>query len=545
MNEIFIGRKSEIKKLKNNVFDLNAGTGKGKCYSVIGPNGIGKTFLVRYLEKEFSNTKSENVYCFFTSIQEPPEKVDIDPFWYFWINMIREFSTKIRWGEEYSKDSAIREDVEDVQKIYEFFCNKENINNIHDPGVTMDALEYLNNIFGYYSALGIRIIIVIDEFDRAKEVFKDGAFFQRLFELSPKARSAFNAIDLSILLLCRRSVGTIAHGMKKGSNLEDAYPAITLRGFTDYDMEEYYSLYGEQLDKEGRESIEYFCGRSPALLMGVYEAIQELDGEVTSKKLNKTIKSVIKTPYDHMCNLLKTEYVDLEKEQNCMGKFIQSFIGPAYDSNLSLYMEKLYLYGYITQNDSSDGYSSIVKKFDAEWNSEYDPIAPYFTEYVRRIVVPEDLTELEKNMWYIEDEVRKILRSVLQNRYGDAWKEHIDDYVGEGKKDYYLEPLKRMAEAMNAEERGFVYSKLDVLNFMEYHRIIREEWAETSQYFSSYNSARELKDDFYILKEVRNSYAHRTQKVFDRRYIEDASKICNRIILDFGKVSVETEETEE
>lgn len=535
---IFIGRDKEIKQLNKDVFGISAEEGGGKFRSIIGPNGIGKTFLVKKLSEQLRGKDLENVNCFWTSIETPPEESKLDAFWLFWIGLIKQFSKKIKMEELELQSKYEISLAKEIQEIYDFFDSDQELNHINEPGTNARALDYLNTIFVNYAGLGIRTIIVIDEFDRAKETFTSGTFFQRLYDLSPKARGVFDdELNLSILLLCRRSVGTIAHGMKKGSNLEDAYPAMTIRGFNDTELEEYFSLYHEPLSEMDRNTIKYFCGRSPALLMRIYEELNSQEEDEPKSSLTASIRAAIRVPYEHMCKIMKTEYVDLAKEQNCMGKFVQAFIGPAYDENLAVYMEKLYSYGYVTMNSDKEGYASLVKCFDQEWNLQYDPIAPYFIEYVRRTVLIEDLTGLERNMWYLEDEVRRILRIMLQNKFGEDWKEHIDDYIGEGRKDYFLAPLQRMAEEMGAEERGFVYSKLDVLSFTEYGIIITKEWNEMKKYFSSYQSKRELKDDLYIIRQVRNSYAHRTQDVFSREYIDNARQICDGLIKDIANVT--------
>lgn len=217
-------------------------------------------------------------------------------------------------------------------------------------------------------------------------------------------------------------------------------------------------------------------------------------------------------------------------------KFVQAFIGPAIDDNLAHHLERMHSYGYITLLSEEDDYTCIMKKFDPDWNMKYDPIAPLFVEHVRNNVLPEEMTELGQLTWKLEDMVREILINELRNRHSIEWKDHIGDYVriSVGKNGQFEYLVKRGKE-MHAQDRGIEVSKLEVLNFAEYGKIIEMMWDDMKKYFSSYENTEQLMADLIQIKDVRNSYAHRTQRILTNDYIEKMTKLCKNLIADIEK----------
>lgn len=91
MGELYIERKEVSQILRKKVFFVEEGD-YGKCYSLIGPNGIGKTTLIRHLSDELERAAKPHTYYFNTVLEAGTS------FWQFWTVLILKFSDTI--GEE-------------------------------------------------------------------------------------------------------------------------------------------------------------------------------------------------------------------------------------------------------------------------------------------------------------------------------------------------------------------------------------------------------------------------------------------------------------
>ena len=261
---IYIERSgAAVKKLRRDVF-LPAPEDLGSCYSLTGPNSTGKTTLIRHLMGELAQAALPNVYCFYRNIETGYT------FWSFWASLILEFSKALREEQLRAAPTPDGYIVEELLETYDFFRTRS-------PETDFgNATNYLNNLFDNYTRLGIHIILVLDEFDRAAEVFRDTQFYDRLFSLSPKSGSE---LKLSIVTVSRRSYGTIAVYDPEGSDPSEAFPQLALRGFSNRELEDYFATYADLPwnedrrlpSQQERQAILYFGGRSPAVLMNLRE----------------------------------------------------------------------------------------------------------------------------------------------------------------------------------------------------------------------------------------------------------------------------------
>lgn len=525
MEEIFIGREDICGRLRRDVFCVENGA-FGRCYSLIGPNGVGKTMLIRHLAEEFNMLHIPHTYYFSTILE------DGCSFWSFWSELILQFADQID-RKELLDSPKYNEYVEKkILSTYQFF--DEYLGKIDKDSEYMSrAIIFLNGLFVAYTQIGIRIIISIDEFDRARTIFNDGQFFQRLFGLTVKGATNLN---LSIITISRKSVCTIAHHMQEGSNFQDAYPPLTLMGFSNEEMCQYFATYeklniGLLAEKEKQEII-CLCGRNPGLLMGMRHEIELLEKEeIEISSIYAEHGAFMKNAYERMCTLMASEFVDQKKTISSMSIFVQQFIGPIYSEKISERVEKLYDYGFITKcgQDKENVFElSGLKDYRDKGELVYEPMSPYFVDYVKEFVVPNELNSLAGLLEKTERMIRCILQEAISKEYPDEWEEIIDQDVP--KKNDYLDRLRELAVQNNAAARNLTVSKLNVLAFVDYYKIISNHWHIVSKYFTLYNTLDALKVDMMILNTCRNTSAHLNLEILNDRGRRGLREICEFIL---------------
>lgn len=524
---LFIGRQTELNRLRQDVFFVNPNS-YGFCYSLIGLNGIGKTTLIRKLTEEFKANCPENTFCFSTDITEGTS------FWMFWTKLVLKFSKFI------TEDVLIRataaadyDNTEEILEVYDFFHENKTCTDTFE--FRSQAIIYLSELFSYYTEMGIRIIITIDEFDRAQDVFKDGQFFQFLFNLTPKG--SLTMLNLSIITISRRRVSTIAHHMQEGSNFEDAFPPLALKGFNDKELADYFDTYQQLpsglLSDEAKKQILYLCGRSPGLLMGLrheFEIMSEPNTDIGW--IYAEHGQFIKNAYSRMITLMESTFADRAQEKPLLEIFIQKFIGPAYDDNFDVELPLLYDYGFVTKGTvSSNIFSQSGTQLQAGSSQGdnrivYEPIAPYFVEYIKHTIIPNDLSNLAGLLTKAEKLIREIIEKEMHKTFPDTWESLINGYAG--KKDYYLESLQ--VRALQNDFSSSSISKLNVISFKEYYYIINDYWDLFSKYFANYPSKSALLAAMSFLSESRNDSAHLNLIVYNGENRRKLRETCSFFI---------------
>lgn len=111
----------------------------------------------------------------------------------------------------------------------------------------------------------IPILLIVDEFDWAREMFHKK---QRYFEMFRTIASSAEYL-INIILISRRSLYVIEESTPENSTFHGVFQRMTVNGFSDQDMERYYSLlseYGIELTEAEKEKLIYYCGNIPYLL---------------------------------------------------------------------------------------------------------------------------------------------------------------------------------------------------------------------------------------------------------------------------------------
>lgn len=579
----FFGREEQIKRLNKDIFEYPH-RNKGECISICGPHGIGKTYLINYLHNEFLNktilTRFPKEYCFYFEISNREDQSLIDLKNDLLVRLSKKITVEVLEQalsdfEEGTFEKSLAEDaVNDIKEAYSLLEKQPNKNSEgYDSwyGKINRSLEPDGNtsVFYNYTQLGIRLILIIDEFDRAAKGFSTGDIFAWLFSLSNKSLSGMN-LNMSIVLVSRKNPNLIAHHMEDGSNFEDAYQPYHIPGFNNKDINSYFESFNDLgigiPSYDVKQKIIFLCGRHPGLLMKLRGELERAEGDVNISTINRiwyTNRGIFHSVYEKLCK-----------------RMLKETIGS--NSNITLMDAMLYQFEFFVTEDNSfdyelieSGYATTMQYEEAVYSEELcgyyypdifvlsgekdiknarnplscEPISPYFLEYLKKVWKPDKEKSIADYLGITERKLRLFLQERLQCKYSSKWEEYACsalDKKNKGKISYF----KRLQKI--AEESGYTgnLSILDIMGFDNYCDLIEQEWNNiflnfftgyTSQGISDLDS---IKEDMSFLYTCRNTVRHENIKVLNQNQLKRVEAICSKLNKVFSKYSNFDEITE-
>ena len=251
--------------------------------------------------------------------------------------------------------------------------------------VESDSKTYrdtLESIFKWITKQEIRVILAIDEFDAASDLFKETADFEFLRDLSSNR-------DIGVSLVLNNST---VHGVVQ------TYP---INGFEKEDLKEFFSVihenYGIELNEYSRERLKYYCGQSPYLFsMFAYDIVDDnADGkEINIDAIYRRREIDIENYYKSIFACLNNDKIDVEGaygEASTAEKLVGVIIGPKIN---------------VAENDIS-----VLEKMGYLYSEEekYFSISKHFTNALRRM-------PLNINTWSAILELEKKLKSMIRKQ---------------------------------------------------------------------------------------------------------------------------------
>lgn len=538
MSNLYIHRGCIENELWDMVFALPAEE-DGPCLAINGPNNIGKTTMIKEMIRRFNSGTHENVYCYFTSL------AGVSSITQFWLRLFREMKKDLSEPVLRSAPKADDERVDNLLAAFQWFSEFKSETD------SSDFDSWYNDIFPTLREIGIKIILIIDEFDLADKTYKlcpegDGDFCGKLFDLAPKG-SSMNTH--SVLLVCRRHVSTIEHDMAGGSHLADAYHTRVLRGFTNAEMDEYFRSF-EGLpcgmpDTEMVQDIIYYCGRNPGLLIRMRDFLR-YDSTKSVARIFKQNRTEFTHTYDRMIKLMHDEQID--NALSCFDVFLEDFIGPLNDTleRHEHLMDELHSRGFLTAAVTNKDIAPVaswlpnglsmtnlfaIAGLEEDRGDEfYEPLSLYFVQYIKDFYLPSEENNLTRLLVQAELHCRQGILSYYSCLFGDDWESTIDGTIIEESeklslKRVFLKSLKRQIEANNGGMRGITGSILDVLSFSEYYTIIQRSNLLTFVRFLS-----NPQKDMAFLSDCRNLHAHKNMNVLDQEHCNRLRRICEALL---------------
>lgn len=381
----FVGRQEKLNTIKQRVL--------GKEYSniaVIGLPKIGKSSLVwECLMQNRESLATDKTIVFYYQIGSTRNSFD------FFKKMV------IKTDEEFSEQF-------DDDKYKEFALPI--IKEIKETTSIEDLTEYVEQYFRKIRRWGYKVIAILDEFDRAQDIF-ELADFQELREISYEPETKICLVTCS-----RKTLSEIENKTKDGklSNFARIFTDCPLQMFTQEDVMEYWKRVSHVFptNNEHKELVEFLVGSHPWLMDVVNDYYYCHKDESQDEKLNG-VKLSLMQALDEMVSTLKKE--------NLLNAAIQLVVGPFYDVQ-TIQIEKLLSYGFIkiVPIDQKKNLFNGNKMGAIIGDNSYVCFSDFSTlDLYRRYYA--DIPYV--GIWSeTENELRTLIKTYLSERYSDNWE---------------------------------------------------------------------------------------------------------------------------
>jgi len=263
----FLGRQTAVEKVSSSLRNLT--TSKG--YAIIGMNRIGKSSLInKVLEQEFSGTDvivlKESV-----NINGSPNA--------FWHRLVMDLKDALKKAE--IVDEEIKEALDETLQA-----------NV-DSSIWLSSYldRNLKTIMARLNALERRVVLVLDEFDAAMELFQQASGSLGIVrDLASQSGQSVTVITLS-----RRKLHMIERRADPSSStLDGVFDKYYLKAFDESDMEQFWDAlivdYEIPVDEAMMNKMQELAGHQPYLLSLYGNRMAELSmkGEsVTAQTLDE------------------------------------------------------------------------------------------------------------------------------------------------------------------------------------------------------------------------------------------------------------------
>ena len=316
----------------------------------------------------------------------------------------------------FKTDEEIQDLFESDEK-YQKFC----LPLIKDLKGTSDIENVTDIVEKYFKKLrrwGYKIIMILDEFDHAQDIF-ELADFQELREISYEPETKICLITCS-----RKTLDEIETKDGKLSNFARIFSDCQLKMFSNNDVTLYWERVKGSFDIDNNHKIlvKYLVGNHPWLMDVVndYYYMHKDDNLSIDDKFNG-VKLPLMQGLDDMVSTLEKEHL--------LNAAIQLVIGPYYDVTL-VQIEKLLLYGFIKKVSAEEkaklfGGISIGPIF--ENNSSYVCFSDYCTlDLYRRYYADIPYVKIWSET---ETDLRNLIKTYLSERYSSDWENEMRTFL--------------------------------------------------------------------------------------------------------------------
>jgi len=399
--------------------------------------------------------------------------------------------------------------------------------------------ETIRTVFESLNNAGIKLVILLDEFDDAARAFTyeneaTCANFQKFRDYASAAE-----YNITFILTCRTSISKIDQSLSSGSNLAGVFTERVLVGLTDEEREEFFNKIkdcGVDLTQQQRKDFLWYAGRSPFLFSKLAYGILSQDENIPTEDISilKIVSTYKKDIYKYFNQL-----IDFMRAEELFSKIIQVFFGPVYDLT-DADIEDLLDYGYIYHDTNEKSFTDLshISDRSSDDNGDiftYQTLSQYFVEYMRSRVNMDNSIRIWSDLINAEKELRRIVEKGLQDQYGpEAWKSNLKSHAVSMDKGYLYDVNKADAFIQDTRKNfGTIVddNPLTVISINSLGNIISAFWdARYSKIFNPpYRELQELLNELQQLNRARNPLAHGTAQYLSTNDKERITTYCKKI----------------
>lgn len=363
-----------------------------------------------------------------------------------------------------------------------------------------DCYILLEDYFTMVRTSGLRLLIILDEFDHARHIFSnDAARFQSLRELSYRPECRINYVTIS-----RRSLREIESKAEFMSSFNGIFEVMNLGMFGDEGKAEFLGRLGIEksiLPPEFEEDMDFYCGGHPYLLsLFCYHAFEMLQSKemIDTRELASTIQPALIDHYERM--------LDLVNERGNADRLVDVAFG-SWDSEESD-MDELIRYGIIRHTETG----------------RLTTFSEHFKIFLRWL-------ERRLELWTIwrktEVRLRRFVQTEMLELFGEQWEEALV------RKHPKLSTIfLKCSELRNRESLSFgVRASKELLDFAypaDLFGVVFSEWGHFSSIFGK--DKKYWNDRSDLLSKLRNPMAHNRDSVIIAHEISLGRAYCEEIL---------------
>lgn len=274
--------------------------------------------------------------------------------------------------------------------------------------VEEDGGEAVRSFFKTIKKTGYRAVCIIDEFDKAKELFKDftqGFFVLRELAYQPDNKVAFLFVSRHLMSELEADVGFDV------SNFSNILTNNYITTYTDEECERYFQLMSEagiEVSDELKEKYHEITGEYPFWMdtLSFYYCTSLMEGK------NVSVDDIFFENQEVFYNEYQKLF-DILKDQNLLNSLYQIILGPLGDEATPRQIKRLLNYGIIQEDE----------------NGTYHTISKYFRQYM---VMKEQVIDFYP-LWNRTEKLFRLTGAkALEAKYGMQWEDKLRElYVKE------------------------------------------------------------------------------------------------------------------